>query len=166
MRKSAILFSLLFLAAPAAIAQDVEALERALEKAREAAPMTVRNFMLVQRPAKYYGDYEARASNVYGRSEQFHFYAEPRNLVQKTTNGVHEIALEVDIEFKPEKGAVQKQPKFMAVKIPSRSRVQDLFLNLNVSLGGAPAGKYHVKFILRDVNSKKSAAVEQDIVLK
>ena len=166
MRKSAILCTLLCLAAPAAFAQDVEALERQLDKAREAAPMTVRNFMLVKRPAKYFGDYEARQDNTYGRTEQFHFYAEPRNLVQKTTNGIHETAVEVDIEFKAEKGPVQKQPKFMSVKIPSRSRVQDLFLNLNVTLGGAPAGKYNVKFIVRDVNSKKSATLEQDIVLK
>jgi hypothetical protein len=164
MRKLVFVAALLF--APAAAAQDVDALERQLDKAREAAPMTVRNFMISTRPAKYFGDFESRSGNVVGKDEKLNFYAEPRNLVSKFSNGVHEVALEVDVEVKPEKGEAQKQAKFMAVRIPSRSRIQDLYLNMAVSLGGAPPGKYNIKFVVRDVNSKKSAAVAQDVVIK
>ena len=164
--RNALLAAMLLLLSPAVLAQDVDALERQLDKAREAAPMTVRNFMLVTRPAKYFGDYEARKGNTIGKDEKLNFYAEPRNLVQKQADGVYETALEVDIEITPEKGAPQKQPKFLAVRIPSRSRIQDLYLNMAVSLGGAPPGKYNFKFVVRDMNSKKTATITQDVLIK
>ena len=51
------------------------------------------------------------------------------------------------------------------VRFPAeRSRVQDLFLNLALSLGEAPPGKYNIKFMVRDLNSKKTADVAQDVV--
>ena len=155
------------LASVAVGAQDVEALERQLEKAREAAPMQVKAFMPVSRPPKYFGDYEQRPNNTYNRGEKMHFYAEPRNLAMpKNAKGEYEAALEVDIEVKPEKGTVQKVPKFLSMKIPSKSRIQDLYLNMTIDLGQAPAGKYNLKFTVRDLNSKKSADISQDVVLK
>lgn len=155
------------LAAPAVHAQDVEALERQLDKAREAAPMVVKPFLAVTRPAKYFGDYEQRPNLTYNRGEKLHFYAEPKNLVMtKNAKGEFEPALEVDIEVRPEKGQPAKQPRFLSMRIPSRSRIQDLYLNMTVSLGEAPAGKYNLKFTVRDLNSKKTAAVEQEVTLK
>ena len=155
------------LAVPAATAQEVDALEAQLDKAREAAPMTIRNFMLVSRPAKYFGDFEPRKGDAYARGQELHFYAEPRNLVmKKNAAGLFEPALEVDIEVAPEEGQPHKQPKFMAVKIPSRSRIQDLYLNMTVSLGQTPPGKYKIKFVVRDMNSKKSASVSQAVTFK
>ena len=47
-----------------------------------------------------------------------------------------------------------------------RGAVQDLFLNLKVTLSGAPAGEYKVQFVVRDLNSKKTATVTQPITLK
>lgn len=157
----------LALAASAAVAQDIEALERQLDKAREAAPMVVKPFMTVTRPAKYYGDYEARPNNSFNRGEKLHFYAEPKNLaMNRNAKGEYEPALEVDIEVIPEKGTPAKQPKFLSMRIPSKSRIQDLYLNMTVSLGEAPAGKYNLKFTVRDLNSKKTADISQQVVLK
>ena len=154
-------------AAVSAGAQDIDALEKQLEKARDAAPMVVKSFMTVSRPAKYYGDYEPRANNTFPRGEKLHFYAEPKNLTMpKNAKGEFEPALEVDIEVKPEKGDVQRVPKFLSMKIPSKSRIQDLYLNMTISLGEAPAGKYNLKFTVRDLNSKKTANMSQDVVLK
>jgi hypothetical protein len=164
MRTLLLAAALLF--APGAIAQDVDALERQLDKAREAAPMTIRNFMLATRPAKYFGDFEARGGNQVGKDENLNFYAEPRNLVMKQQGGVYEAALEVDIEVAPEKGTPHKQAKFMSVRIPSRSRIQDLYLNMAVSLGGAPPGKYTIRFVVRDLNSKKTATAAQEVFVK
>lgn len=155
------------LAAPPALAQDVEALERQLDKAREAAPMVIKPFIPVARSANYFGDYEPRPSTEYRRGEKMHFYAEPKNLMMtKGASGMFEPAFEVDLEVKPEKGETIKQPNFMSMRIPSKSRIQDLYLNMSVSLGQAPAGKYNIKFIVRDLNSKKSAAVAQDVTIK
>ena len=59
-----------------------------------------------------------------------------------------------------------KKEKFATFKLDSRSRIQDLYLNLDVSLTNAPPGKYNVKFIIRDKNSKKTAAFSQDVTIK
>ncbi len=129
--------------------------------------MTIKAFMLVARPAKHFGDYEARGNADIKRGETILFYAEPRNLVQvKNAAGIYEPAIEIDIEVKPEKGEAMKQPNFKSMKIPARSRAQDFFVNMSVSLGQAPPGKYNLKFTFRDLNSKKSASVSQDVNLK
>ena len=167
MRTSLALASALAFASHAALAQDIEALERQLEKAREAAPMVLKPFVLVARPANYFGDYEARPNAAFSRGSQIHVYAEPKNLVmKKAASGKFELALEVDIEVKPEKGETMKKDAFMSMRIPSKSRIQDLYLNLDVSLGQAPPGKYNIKFTVRDLNSKKSTSAAQDVTIK
>ena len=167
MRTSLALAAAIALVASPALAQDIDALERQLDKAREAAPMVLKPFVLVARPANYFGDYEARPNAAFGRGSKIHFYAEPKNLVMtKGPSGLFEPALEVDIEVKPEKGEIIKKDGFMSMRIPSRSRVQDLYLNLDVALGQAPPGKYTIKFTVRDLNSKKSATAAQDVTFK
>ncbi|HET6265291.1 MAG TPA: hypothetical protein VFD95_10560 [Usitatibacter sp.] len=158
----------LLLCSPGAAAQDVEALERQLEQARDAAPMVVKPFTASTRKAKYFGDYEPRKGNEFKRGEEIVFYGELKNLTfKKNAQGVFEPAFEVDLEVKALKdGKTMSQPKVMNFKLPTRSRVQDLFLNLSLSLDQAPPGNYNVKFVIRDLNSKKSAVASQDITLK
>ncbi|HUP98092.1 MAG TPA: hypothetical protein VM073_09130 [Usitatibacter sp.] len=148
-------------------AQNIEALEKQLEDLRNAAPMEIKPFMAVKRAPQYFGDYEPRADNVYKRGEELLFYGEPKNLMlQKDAKGVYQPAFDVDVEIKGPGDASMKKDKFMTFKLPTRSRVQDIFLNLTLSLGQAPAGKYNVKFTVRDLNSKKVASAASDIVLK
>src|SRR5688500_7821819 len=110
MRTSLALAAAIALVASPALAQDIDALERQLDKAREAAPMVLKPFVLVARPANYFGDYEARPNAAFGRGSKIHFYAEPKNLVmKKEASGQFEPALEVDIEVKPEKGETMKK---------------------------------------------------------
>ena len=156
---------LITLAAPAA-AQDIEALERQLEQARSAAPMEIRPFMAVTREPQYFGDYEERKNKVYKRGEPLLFYGEPKNLVVKNAKGAYEPAFDVDVEIKGPEGQGMKKDKFMSFRLPTRSRVQDIFLNLSLSLSSAPPGKYNVKFIVRDMNSTKSAAAATDVTIK
>ena len=148
-------------------AADIDTLERELAKAREAAPMVVTPFMAVTRPAQYFGDYEPRPNTVYSRSEKLLFYGEPKNLLYpKNAKGQLEPAFDVDMEIRGPTGETMKQPKLMSFRLPTRSRAQDIFLNLSLTLNSAPPGKYNVKFVVRDLNSKKSAAVDTDITLK
>ena len=148
-------------------AADIEALERQLEQARNEAPMVVKPFLAVTKPAAYFGDYEPRANTVYSRSEKLYFYGEPKNLLYpKNAKGQLEPAFDVDMEIRGPGGETMKQPKLMSFRLPTRSRAQDIFLNLSLSLDSAPPGKYNVKFVVRDLNSKKSAAVDTDVTLK
>jgi hypothetical protein len=121
----------------------------------------------VKQPAQYFGGYDPRGNANFKSGDEMHFYAEPRNLVfPKGGNGKYTIAFAVDQEVTDSGGKTLKKNDFQQFKIDSRSRIQDLFLNLTVSLTGAPAGKYNVKFRIRDKNSKKSAEFAQDIVLR
>lgn len=147
-------------------AADVEALERQLEQARDAAPMVIKSFTAISRPAEYFGNYEPRKNNVFKRGEKLYFYGEPKNILPaKNAKGLFELAFDVDMEIAGP-GDTSKKMKMMTFRLPSRSRVQDIFLNLSLSLDNAPAGLYHVKFIVRDLNSKKTAAVDTDVTIK
>ena len=95
------------------------------------------------------------------------FYGEPRNLVfPKGSNGKYTIAFAVDLEVTDASGRAMKKENFEQFKMDSRSRIQDLYLNLRVALTNAPPGKYNVKFRIRDKNSKKTAEFAQDVTVK
>lgn len=147
-------------------AADVESLERQLEQARDAAPMVIKAFTTISKPAQYFGNYEPRKNNVFRRGEKLYFYGEPKNILStKNAKGLFELAFDVDMEISGP-GDTSKKMKMMTFRLPSRSRVQDIFLNLSLSLDNAPVGSYNVKFIVRDLNSKKTAAVDTDVTLK
>ena len=76
------------------------------------------------------------------------------------------VSFVVDLEVTAADGKNMKQAEFAKIKLDSRSRIQDLFLKLDVALTTAPAGKYNVKFTIRDQNSKKSLAFAKDITIK
>jgi hypothetical protein len=93
---------------------------------------------------------------------------EPKNLVNsRTATGTYEPAFEVDLKILTAAGKVLvSQDRFGSVRLPTKSAVQDIFLNLKVTLSGAPPGEYRVRFVVRDLNSKKAATVTQPITLK
>ena len=148
-------------------AAAIEALEQALEKLRVEAPLAVKPFLLVTQPAKFYGDYTPRANAVFQGGEPQQFYMEPKNLVYpRTAAGTYEPAFEVDLQILAAGGQViVNKEKFGSFRLPTKSAVQDIFLNLKVTLSGAPPGEYKVQFVVRDVNSKKTATVAQPITL-
>ena len=151
----------------AATAADVAALERQLEEARNAAPIVVEPFVISSKQADYFGDYDVRKDAVFRSGEQMHFYAEPKNLtVPKNAKGIYNVAFVVDLEVTAADGKNMKQPGFAKIKLDSRSRIQDLFLKLDVALTNAPPGKYNVKFTLRDQNSKKTADFAKEVTIK
>lgn len=149
-------------------AASIEALEQALEKVRVEAPLSVKPFVLVTQPAKFYGDYTPRANSAFQGGEAQHFYMEPKNLVYlRTAAGTYEPAFDVDLQILTAAGqVVVSQERFGAFRLPTKSPVQDIFLNLKVTLGGAPPGEYNVRFIVRDANSKKTVTMTQPITMR
>jgi hypothetical protein len=148
--------------------RTIEALEEALAAVRAEAPLRVTGFGLVERPAKLYGDSTPRQDSVLRRGEPMQFYAEPKNLVYaRMPDGTSEVAFKTDIRILGADGTVLfEQADFGSWRFVSRSRIQDIFMNLEVSLTGAPAGEYQVEFVLRDGNSPKTATVAQRVTLK
>lgn len=147
---------------------SVQALEQALEKARAEAPLTITPFLLVTEPAKYYGGYTPRGNDVFQQGEALQFYLEPKNLVlARAADGTYTPAFDVDLEILMAGGKVlATQEKFGSFRLASRSRLQDIFMNLKVTLTGAPPGEYQIRFTVKDANSKKTATVTQPISVK
>jgi len=145
----------------------IEALEQALESVRLEAPLTVKPFLVVAQPAKFYGDYTPRANAIFQGNEPQQFYLEPKNLVSRTAAGSYEPAFEVDLQILTADGkVVANQARFGTFRLPAKSAVHDIYMNLKVTLDGAPPGNYSVRFVVRDLNSKKTATVTQPITLK
>jgi hypothetical protein len=144
------------------------ALHTALEQVRHEAPLTVAPFLPVSEPAQFYGGYTPRRDAVFRRGEQLHFYLEPKNLVYpRTAQGTYEPAFSIDLHILSDSGEVlADQERFGFFRFASKSLLQDIFVNLKVTLTGAPAGKYQIRFTVRDANSEKVATVVQPITLK
>jgi hypothetical protein len=149
-------------------AAAVEALEQALERVRIEAPLLVNPFLVVARPADFYGDYAPREDAVFRSGEPLYFYMEPKNLVaMRTEASTYEPAFEVDLEVLDADGqSIGSQDKFASFRLPTKSAVHDIFLNLEVTLSGAPPGKYGVRFVVRDLNSNKTTTVTQSITVQ
>jgi hypothetical protein len=145
----------------------IAALETAIEQLRLEAPLVVKPFHLVARPAKFYGDYVPREPTL-RRGEAMHFYLEPKNLVySRAADGTYTPAFTVDFDVVDTTGKVLGgQEKFGSWRFPTKSPVQDIYMNLTVNVSGLPAGAYKVRFVVRDANSPKTATVEQAVTLK
>jgi hypothetical protein len=146
----------------------IEALQSALEQVRMLAPLTAKPFLLVTEPAKFYGDYAPRQDAAFHRGELLHFYLEPKNLVYpRTTQGVYEPAFSIDLQILSAAGEVlATQERFGLFRFSSKSPLQDIFVNLQVTLTGAPAGTYQIRFLVRDANSEKTTTVTQPVTLQ
>lgn len=145
----------------------IDALQKALEDVRRAAPLAIEKFMAVQEPAKMYGGYVPRKNADYGQDEDLHFYLEPKNLVYpKSADGTYKPAFDVGFEILDKDGAsVAQQERFGSFQFTSRSALQDIYVNLHLTLKGAPRGTYEVRFTVKDTNSEKTATVKQVINL-
>lgn len=147
-------------------AQAIDALEGALAAVREAAPLTIESFMLVGREAKQFGDFAPRTNTKFAADEPILFYMEPKNLVYGRLGAQYVPSFEVDLEIIDASGeSVASKEAFGSFRLPSMSPVQDLFLNLSVSLTGAPPGDYIIRLTVRDLNSTKKASVEQKVTM-
>jgi hypothetical protein len=149
-------------------AAAIEALEQALEAVRTEAPLVLAPFGLVDRPARLFGDYAASRDTVLRLGEPLQFYMEPKNLVYvRKADGTLETTFKADVRILDAGGKMLfEQADFGSWKFASRSRVQDVFMNLKLTLSGAPAGDYTVEFTVRDGNSSKTARATQRITLK
>jgi hypothetical protein len=129
--------------------------------------LAIGRFVLVARPAKAFGDVEARKDTVFHLGETMNFYGEPKNLAYpRNAGGAYEPAFEVDVEIRQPDGKTIKQDKFATIRLPAKQRTQDAYVNLSLALNQVPPGTYSVKFVFRDLNSKRVGAAVQDVTIK
>ena len=147
-------------------ATAIAALEQALDRVRAEAPLTLDPFVVVSRPAKSFGDIVPRKSTTFAGDDELLFYMEPKNLVYGE-GGSYDPGFEVDLAVLDAEGdVVAEKQDFGAFAFTSKSRLQDIFVNLTVTLTGAPPGDYTIRFTVRDQNSDKSASAEKTITMQ
>jgi len=141
----------------------IEALQKALEEVRRAAPLVADPFLLVAEPAKSYGGYVPRRSAEFRRNEELHFYLEPKNLVYpRSPEGLYKPAFDVGFEIVDGDGhVVARQDRFGSFQFSSKSALQDIYVNLHLTFEGAPPGHYEVRFTMKDANSAKTVTMKQ-----
>lgn len=146
----------------------IAALEEAIDAVRKEAPLTLEPFLLVSRRAEIFGDIEPRTSTTFAGSEELLFYMEPKNLVYgRGAGGSFEPGFAVDLEVIDAEGdVVANKENFGSFKFASKSRLEDVFLNLTTQLNGAPPGEYTIRFTIRDLHSKKKAQAEQRVTME
>jgi hypothetical protein len=93
---------------------------------------------------------------------------EPKNLVYvRKSDGTLEATFKADVRILGADGTLLfEQADIGSWQFASRSRVQDVYMNLELTLSGAPAGDYTVEFTVRDGNSSKTGRVSQKVTLK
>jgi len=135
---------------------------------RQEAPLALEPFLLVSRKAALFGDIEPREDTTFKGSEELLFYMEPKNLVYgRGAGGTFEPGFAVDLEVIDAEGdVVASKENFGSFTFTSKSRLQDVFLNLTTQLNGAPPGDYTIRFTVRDLHSKKTAQVEQQVTME
>ena len=145
-------------------AGDARAAITEFEKAQEALwaamPLTILDVAQVANAAGV-GIYSERANSIYAPGEKLLLYVQPVGYSYGDDGlGNKVIALAVDLTLKSEAGeALGTIENIGSIKLSSRTRNRELFFSLNLSLDAAsiPAGKYTAEFLMRDLNSQKTA---------
>ncbi|MER2266018.1 hypothetical protein [Methylobacterium oxalidis] len=146
---------------------EYEAAERAASEAWERLPFAARRAMFVSRKAALYGDYERRPSNVFAPGEPLITYVEPVGFGYRKAGDTYTFEGTIDFAIKKRSGEVLGEQKaFQAYSLSTHARAREFFLNLTVSLSGAPPGDYVLVFTLNDTVRRASTEVEQPFTIQ
>ncbi len=128
---------------------------------------SVRRFTPVTREAESFGDIAARETYVYKLGEPLRFYVEPRHYDLETDGKSYAFSVAVDFEVRTTDGGVLASKKdFLRKDYTFTEPVFDLYLNIEVSLSGAPAGEYELIFVFKDLTSNRQTQATHRIKLQ
>ncbi len=144
-----------------ASADPLEEARAAYIEAWQAAPMTIRNAMFVERPAVGYGMYSQRASNVFAQGEPLLIYLQPEGYGWLESADGNRFGFTVDLRIGTQDGvAMLEQDDFMALETSSLEKPTDFFGNLTITLTTFPKGAFLLTLIINDIASDKTASFE------
>lgn len=145
-----------------------EKIRQSLNEASEKIPFNIRKAFFVTEKPVIFGNYSRVGSNEFPVGSSLITYAEPVGLSWKPIAGSEvQSQFTVDFELRNPAGeilAVQKA--FGNFKIESREPLFEIYTPLTLDVSAVPAGDYVLKYTFNDVNSKKSADIEQRFKLK
>ena len=146
--------------------KEFDAQLNALKDKAEKMPLSQRVAVFVIKPAEFIGAYEERSSNNFKPGETLRTYIEPVGYVWKAKADGFSFGFVVDFTVKSAEGKILGgQENFGKFDFNSRTRLQEVMLNLSLTLDGITPGNYILEYKLHDANSEKSALITQAFVI-
>lgn len=140
--------------------QQLDTLQKAVTDAWERMPLTTRRAIFVSSKPLSYGSWVQRPSSVFKPGEEFLVYVEPVGYAWKPNGDSFDFGIAGDLILKSPDGKVLGgQENFIRADFSSRTKMQELMLNITVSLDGIDPGSYVMKFKIRDVQSDKATTI-------
>ncbi len=164
-----------------ALGRDRQALEQ-VERAAQALwlrlPLSLDQAFLVREPAKGYGVYQARDNDIYllsgpdrpvfpGKGMPIYVYLEPMGYrVERLEKGRFAISMSMDVALLDAQGKYMfSKNDFINIHTISHHFNRQFFINVTVSLKGAPPGKYKLLLTVKDKAGGQKAQVKLPIQL-
>ncbi|MEI2301080.1 hypothetical protein [Ensifer sp. MJa1] len=139
-------------------------LRQATSDFSQTLPFAIGKAIFVSKPPTGYAMYDPREGSVFKEGETLISYIEPIGLTWKdaSTKGKLESHFTVDFDILNPKGEVLATKKgFGDFTFMGFLRNQEIYASLTMHVSGAPAGDYVLRFRFNDVNSGKTASVDQ-----
>jgi hypothetical protein len=148
--------------------EDLDKCEAAVLEAWQKAPLTVRNAVFVTEEPKAFGIYDPRPSARFQSGEKLILYLEPVGYGWKDVgNGQFEFGFRVDLLLKTAAGeTVGSQDNFGTFALKSRHRNREFMAHLTLTLTDAPPGDYILSYKLHDLETDKTATVDEPFTLE
>jgi hypothetical protein len=141
-----------------------ETLRQAVSAFSQTLPFAIGKAVFVSAEPAGYAMYEPKQDSVFKPGETLLSYVEPVGLTWKdaSAKGKLETRFTVDLDIVNPKGEVLATRKaFGDFTFTGYLRNQEIYATLTVDVSGAPAGDYVLRFRFNDINSGKSASVDQ-----
>jgi hypothetical protein len=99
-----------------------------------------------------------RPNNRYRVGQKILVYLEPQNYGMRSQSGGYHAQLVLDLRVKDPAGKqLFEQKAFARFPVDTARLVRDLYVNVTLTLTGAPTGKYLLELVAHDVVGDKSA---------
>jgi hypothetical protein len=147
--------------------EAIGTLREAIQGIWDQADLKVALCQLVEGPAKDYGMYTPRQSNLYNANSPIHLYVEPigYNVIMKGDE--MEFGLVADFAIKSSEGIeLYDKKEFDSWVVKSRRFISEFSINLECNITGLKKGAYILEITLRDMNGASSAKTEKEIRIR
>ena len=145
-----------------------DAMRSAISAFSATLPFSVGKAVFVAAPPIGYAMYEPKQQPVFKPGEALVSYVEPIGLTWKAAavEGKMETHFTVDLDILSASGEVlANQKAFGNFTFTSFFRNQEIYATLTTDVSGAAAGDYVLRFHFNDLNSGKSASVDQKFTI-
>ncbi len=134
----------------------LEALDQAVAKVWQEAPLAFRSWALVE-SAEGYGIYQPRENSAFRPGEIMRVYVEPVGFGYGGGEGTYEVALHADLALETPGGQILAEGKdIFSIRVPSRNRIREFNMTLSFAVPQLAPGPYQAVFTVRDRHSDKS----------